>query len=371
MNAFGLPAFPRRLDMRRIAPVDPPRARASGPAPYRILAIGGALLAGAGVLTHDLALTGTIARGVARRCGHGVDVDSAIVERGGPSAAVQAVHDRDLSRVDAIVLLLDEGDPVADATRAGRLAKTLRARLTPAASITLVIPPTSGQHGVQDLGAFADIVQMESGGSNRIVQLADRATALDAAVSYAVWGEAIAATVAGGLRDPIAWSDATEPLDERRRLNSLEGLQLLDEDLRGEFHHIIASARTAYGVTCASLALIDGTHTRFVVRQGFDTVRVPRERSICDVALRTYGGVITGDASTHDRFRHSPLVASGDARFYAGYRFESADGQPIGTLCVFDRAPRPALAQDLTLLRDFATSAERRLWKLTQRSRRR
>src|SRR5689334_7643334 len=61
------------LPLPDVLPVDPPRSHASGPAPYRILAVGGRLLAGHGVTTHDLALTGAVARGFARLTGHGAD----------------------------------------------------------------------------------------------------------------------------------------------------------------------------------------------------------------------------------------------------------------------------------------------------------
>ena len=120
------------------------------------------------------------------------------------------------------------------------------------------------------------------------------------------------------------------------------------------------------GLRCgaASFSIIDGERTRYFVRQGFDTSSVPREESICDLALRSYGGLIVGDAAADSRFKRFPLVESGAVRFYAGYRVESPDGQPLGVLCVFDPEPRPVLAQDLALLRDFAASAGRRLWEL-------
>jgi hypothetical protein len=50
-------------------------------------------------------------------------------------------------------------------------------------------------------------------------------------------------------------------------------------------------------------------------------------------------------------------------RFYAGYRIESADGAPLGSLCVFDPTPRGDVGeQDLVALRDLAIAAQRRLW---------
>ena len=379
MNAFSLPARPSRIEMQRahrgVRPADPPRAHASGPAPYRVLAVGGALLAGEGVLTHDLALTGAIARGLARQVGHGVDVTSCIDERGGVEGAVRAIRHRDLSGFDALVLVLDIGQHPADAAesarRAGRLAKVLWPRLTPAASISIVVPPVVGREGADASVAFNEAVERESGALTRVIRLADRVFVPSAAERYAIWGEAIGSTVAESLVDPILWSESVERLDERPRLRAVQRLEPLDEQWELEFRRIITFARQAYGARCASFSIIGEQRTRYLARQGFDIPVVTREETICDVALHTYGGVIVGDASTDDRFQQFPLVVGGAVRFYAGYRVESPDGQPIGVLCVFDSEPRPVLLQDLALLRDFAASAERRIWELQQRDARR
>ena len=176
--------------------MDPPRARASGPAPDRVLAIGGALLAGEGVLTHDLALTGAIARGLARRVGHGFDVTSCIDERGGVDGALRAIRNRtrpgsmrsSSCSTPASTLLTPpsrRGEPVGSPRSCGRDSPRRRA------SPSWCRPSTVAR--ARDVGAaFREAVERESGALTRVVRLADRVFVPSAAERYAIWGEAIA-----------------------------------------------------------------------------------------------------------------------------------------------------------------------------------
>jgi hypothetical protein len=68
------------------------------------------------------------------------------------------------------------------------------------------------------------------------------------------------------------------------------------------------------------------------------------------------------------RFEGFPDVRSGDIRFWAGYRIESEDGAPLGSLCVFDAAPREVDEADLVALRDLAIALQRSLWELQRAS---
>ena len=132
---------------RGVRPADPPRGHASGPAPYRVLAVGGRILVGYGVLTHELAMTGAIARGLAALVGHGCDVESMITERSTIESVAEALRAVDLAKVDALVLVLDqEGDPRRideTARQLHALVAELSARMVPGTGITLVVPPTT------------------------------------------------------------------------------------------------------------------------------------------------------------------------------------------------------------------------------------
>ncbi|KKY61796.1 hypothetical protein Tanf_05370, partial [Tannerella forsythia] len=66
-----------------------------------------------------------------------------------------------------------------------------------------------------------------------------------------------------------------------------------------------------------------------------------RDMSFCESALLQDDLMLVPDASKDPRFAETPLVA-GDShiRFYAGAQLRTAEGLPIGTLCVLDAQPR-------------------------------
>ena len=64
----------RAVIMAAETPRDAPRVAASGPDPDRILLFGSDIFVGRGVLSHDIAFPGYLARTVAKVTGRGVDV---------------------------------------------------------------------------------------------------------------------------------------------------------------------------------------------------------------------------------------------------------------------------------------------------------
>jgi GAF domain-containing protein len=71
--------------------------------------------------------------------------------------------------------------------------------------------------------------------------------------------------------------------------------------------------------------------------------------------IQGQGPLVVPDALADERFRNNPYVlGEPHIRFYAGFPIESADGERIGALCVFDPEPRAAGDVDLVLLRELA-----------------
>jgi diguanylate cyclase (GGDEF)-like protein len=69
--------------------------------------------------------------------------------------------------------------------------------------------------------------------------------------------------------------------------------------------------------------------------------------------------LVVEDATDDPRFADSPHVtAPGGVRFYAGVPIHSPGGHAIGTLCVFDGAPREADASMLEPLYDLAAMVD-------------
>lgn len=93
-------------------PTDEPVVNLPGPDPDRLLVVGGGIVVGFGVLSHELGMAGHIARQVSVATGRGVHVD--IIADGDlrMSDASNQVRNTSLSGFDAVVLLLGVTDAI-------------------------------------------------------------------------------------------------------------------------------------------------------------------------------------------------------------------------------------------------------------------
>jgi hypothetical protein len=335
-------------------PFHPTRASASGPAPYRVLLVGATGLPDRG------ALADAVAHGLADRTGHGVDVEVVATDvLASPAEALPPA--RDLSRIDAVIAVLvpppDRGDRPAGV---GPLIDGLARRLTVGAVTSVVVLPGPD-------AALLDRLATEARGAadalTPVVRLDDLpdGTGTD---RVGTWAAGIAEATAAALIDPMVRVLPDDHYDEDLRLDAVERLPARDDRWVARFEGIVAEARAAYGTTSAALSIVDADHAHYSVRIALDTPVVRRGHTLCNRAMRTYGGLIVGDAQDDVRFQGFPDVRRGDLRFWAGHRIESEDGAPLGTLCVFDAQPREVDEQDLVALRDLAVALQRSLWDL-------
>ena len=91
-------------------PTDIPRVHASGPDPDRILLFGSDIFVGRGVLSHEVAFPGDLARAIARETGRGVDV---VIEAHSSLTIEEAVAEArmlELDRYDAVMVDLGSAD---------------------------------------------------------------------------------------------------------------------------------------------------------------------------------------------------------------------------------------------------------------------
>jgi hypothetical protein len=262
-----------------------------------------------------------------------------------------------------VVVVLDPQDRSllsADvARRLNRLVSDLRPQLVGTSSITVAVP--ADPRADADLAAFVDILRAGAEALTRVVRLEPLPEETGARQRFTVWGAAIAEAVAAAAVEPVVWTDAFERLDERRRVAAMRRLGPFDLEWEAMLRRLVEHAARAYGAASAAVSVLGGQEVEYLAVHGDVPRVVPRHETICDTALRTYGGVIVGDAQADDRFKDLPLVRSGAVRFYAGHRIDSPEGQPVAVLCVFDGEPRSVRGQDIALLRDFACIAERRI----------
>ena len=165
---------------------------------------------------------------------------------------------------------------------------------------------------------------------------------------------------AGPAHREVLLHDTTPPTETRDTL-----AQAYAQDSQHTRDHLDAVARLAARVCNAPIALVSLV-TRdsqvFVGQSGLGVGQTPREQSFCAHAMHHPRAMIVPDALADPRFAENPLVTGAPhIRFYAGQPLRSADGTPLGSLCVIDTMPRAGLdaeqIDNLEILADAAMAS--------------
>lgn len=134
--------------------------------------------------------------------------------------------------------------------------------------------------------------------------------------------------------------------DEPARLAALEALAVLDTAPDAELDVITRLAADRFNTRVALVSLVDAERQWFKSRFGLSATHTCRSHSFCTHTIAGEGVMVVTDARLDPRFRDNPLVTGEPhIRFYAGAPLILKGGQHIGTLCVIDPSPRPALSQ--------------------------
>jgi diguanylate cyclase (GGDEF)-like protein len=133
-----------------------------------------------------------------------------------------------------------------------------------------------------------------------------------------------------------------KPDNEAERLSALQRYRILDTPPESRFDDLVAIAAAICGMPMGSVSLIDDDRQWFKARLGLEDAETPRDTAFCAHAILEPDKVmVVPDARADARFRDNPFVTGAPGiRFYAGAPLLSADGLPLGTLCVMDRQPR-------------------------------
>ena len=128
---------------------------------------------------------------------------------------------------------------------------------------------------------------------------------------------------------------------EARRLAALRRYDILDTPREAAFDEIAALAAEICETPIAVVNLIDGERQFFKAEVGLGVRETPLESSFCAKAILEDDFLLVPDATRDHRFDCNPLVTGAPhLRFYAGALLKTAEGLPIGTLCVLDTAPK-------------------------------
>lgn len=131
------------------------------------------------------------------------------------------------------------------------------------------------------------------------------------------------------------------PADEPERLAALARYRVLDTPFEPEFDAITRLIARICDVPFAVINLIAEGRQWFKSEVGFGVRETPLDASICAHAILQRDLFVVPDTTLDPRFECNPLVTGEPRlRFYAGALLATADGHPLGTLCVLDRQPR-------------------------------
>ncbi|MGZ4469067.1 MAG: sensor histidine kinase [Nocardioidaceae bacterium] len=130
--------------------------------------------------------------------------------------------------------------------------------------------------------------------------------------------------------------------DDTTRVAEIEAYGVVGNPPRRDLQALVELAAQLVGVPSAAINLITASEQVQVATYGIHPSVCSREDSMCAAILHEAAPVVVADASRDDRFRENPFVTGviADVRFYAANQLVTPDGVAIGTLCVFDDAPR-------------------------------
>lgn len=353
--------------------------RASGHDPYRVLLAGGSSAVGWGVVSHDLALGGHLARATAALTGRGLDME--VLAR--PSLRIPEIAaflaPETIARFDALVLTLGgresfEFMPVdLWARQLARLLTAIDASPDGATPAVVIVgaeetPPVPVPRRIARLAmararafnratreliadrprhAFVDSAMIPTPHETRGV------LDVDSAVLYDRVARAIAPTLAGLLSD--APSRPRAPVDEDARRGALDRIEAGSWRDEPRLRTLLTTLRDVLHVRSADLFLVDQHEVRVIAATSVSVERSPRENSLSSETLEHLGGLVIPDLAADPAHRDRPGVADPPhLRFYAGYPVEAPDGERIGVLTVVDTRPHEFLEAELSILRGFA-----------------
>jgi len=165
----------------------------------------------------------------------------------------------------------------------------------------------------------------------------------------------------------------TPAAEESARLKALHAFGILDTPEEPDFDDITRIASEICGTPISLITLVDDKRTWHKSKQGLELSEVPREQSLCNIAIQQPQQVLYMPDTGQDRRAVGlSLVAypgraesSGETgallSFYAGVVLADTDGYKLGSLCVADYKPRELSAEQLAALRALGSQVMRQM----------
>ncbi|MGT2427198.1 GAF domain-containing protein [Amnibacterium kyonggiense] len=368
-------------------PRDSPVIVSGADDPDRVLLLGNGPTHGWGTVTHELAMTGQLARALTRRTTRPTDIRY-IGDEMMPVAAVQAfIGDTSLAPFDLVLVVLSMNDAVrltpAEEYRADmvRLLDRLASETKPSARVILA--------GIQEVdslpeyrGIAARIGQRRADLLNAITRelvgrydgfeffehsapQAEPGRPYGSPAMYAQWSDAFASIAAPAL-------DEARALDPYRFTHDLTehdwqwkpGERVMATADHDALDRLAQEAKQHFGADAAWISLMDGDRQFFVANTAPTGRAVPAETSVCQYTVQGDAPLVIENTFRDERTKDSPMNDVSQLRFYAGAPIKNAAGENIGTFCVLNVMPKSKDSMDEQDLQAWASRAQGEILKL-------
>ena len=128
---------------------------------------------------------------------------------------------------------------------------------------------------------------------------------------------------------------------QAERLAALYAYEILETEREREFDEIVQLVAASCGTAISVINFIDAERQWFKAETGLGVRETPLATSLCSHILLEEEFVEIHDTLLDQRMSDNPLCCGDPGlRFYAGALLKTADGLPLGTLCVLDYEPK-------------------------------
>jgi PAS domain S-box-containing protein len=143
--------------------------------------------------------------------------------------------------------------------------------------------------------------------------------------------------------------------NETDRLKAVDAYGILDTPREKDFDDIARMASEILKVPISLVSFVAADRQWFKAEVGMGVSQTARDASFCQHAILQEDIFVVPDATKDERFRENPFVTGNpNVRFYAGALLETAEGLPLGTMCVLDYKPRELSEHERFVLRTLA-----------------
>jgi len=155
------------------------------------------------------------------------------------------------------------------------------------------------------------------------------------------------------------------PKFEKKRLESVKKLKILDTEPEEWFDQITKKATEEFNTPISTISIVDKNREWYKSKQGVDVIEGPRDKSFCGHAMLGQEIFIVEDTTKDPRFADNPMVVGlPKIRFYAGVALHECESHlPIGAFCIKDTKPRKLTLSQINRLIETAKKIEEELNK--------